>query len=108
MNQCTCIFAVNVTELNCEDTEDEMSEGRDEDGEDNTDELGTGDVDPDDTRVCGTDANTYPGVCQMLQRTANVNVRHAGKCNASVCRGGPVSRAVPVYSYITVHCLEYN
>ena len=55
------------------------------------DELGSGDVDPADTRVCGTDGKTYSAVCQMLQRTANINVRHAGRCNSSACRGGEVS-----------------
>lgn len=40
--------------------------------------------------VCGTDNNTYPSVCSLLQRTSGVRVAHAGACDIPECRSGPV------------------
>ena len=67
-------------------------------------ELGTGDVDPEDTRVCGTDGNTYSSICQLLQETVNVNVHYAGRCNSSHCRGGPVSSIVYTVLVTLFYC----
>lgn len=84
-------FAVNITQLSCEDTNSTATDEEEEVAQQVSTELGTGDVDPADTRVCGTDGNTYPAVCQLLQRATNINVRYAGRCNSSRCRGGLVS-----------------
>lgn len=54
------------------------------------DGIGDGDVDPADTSVCGTDGNTYSSTCHMLQSGGDVQVLHAGRCNATQCAGGPV------------------
>ena len=54
-------------------------------------DIGSGDVEPSDTRVCGTDGITYGAVCQLLQRTADIDVHYAGRCNATNCRGGQVN-----------------
>ena len=50
--------------------------------------------------VCGTDNNTYPSVCSLLQRTSGVRVAHAGACDIPECRSGPVSLAheIPQHS----------
>ena len=82
---------MNITSLSCEDTNGTTTDEEEEVAQVVSDELGTGDVDPTDTRVCGTDGTTYPAVCQLLQRTTNINVRYAGRCNSSRCRGGQVS-----------------
>ena len=58
------------------------------------DDIGDGDIDPNDTSVCATDGNTYRSVCHLLQNTVNVQVLHAGRCNDTKCRGGPVSLAL--------------
>ena len=90
MPQDDCVYyAVNITRLSCDDyntTTMDSDDSRDE----RDDNIGSGDVDPSDTRVCGTDGNTYGAVCQLLQRTADVDVHYAGRCNATNCRGGQV------------------
>ena len=75
--------AVNISDLLCDNETSTSSSEPEEDGNDS--ELGTGDVDPEDTRVCGTDGNTYSSICQLLQETVNVNVHYAGRCNSSHC-----------------------
>ena len=89
-------YAVNITQLSCDDyntTTMDSDDSREEIGDEiseEIDDVGSGDVDPSDTRVCGTDGNTYGAVCQLLQRTADVDVHYAGRCNATNCRGGRV------------------
>ena len=90
---------VNISDLLCDD--DTSSSTPEPEQEDNDSELGTGDVDPEDTRVCGTDGNTYSSICQLLQQTVNVNVHYAGQCDSSHCRGGPVSSIVYILVVIT-------
>lgn len=94
LTACICIWiiAVNITSLPCNgdpmvNETNNYDNGSDSDG----DGLGDGDPDPDDTSVCATNGKTYSAICHLLQNTANVNVLHAGRCNASQCKGGPVS-----------------
>ena len=83
-------FIVNVTDLSC-NNETATSDDDDDDSDTDGDGIGNGDVDPDDTSICGTDGNSYPSTCHMLQTSNDVQVLHAGRCNASRCKGGQVS-----------------
>ena len=59
-------------------------------------QLGSEDVDADDTTVFGTDGRTYLSICylHLLQITINEQVLHAGQCNASQSSGGPVMASI--------------
>ena len=86
---------VNVTSLPCDFSNDDGSDNDDDDDDENDnesdDEIGTGDVSPNDTSVCGSDGNSYPAICHVIPNYANVHVLHAGRCDDNECRGGPVS-----------------
>ena len=99
--------SVNITSLECEnntaviESDSNSSEGDNDDIGDigDIDDIGDGDIDPNDTSVCATDGNTYRSVCHLLQNTVNVQVLHAGRCNDTKCRGGPVSLATTQSSF---------
>ena len=83
---------MNITQLSCDDyntttvmdSEEEFFE------EETNGDIGSGDVEPSDTRVCGTDGITYGSACELLQRTGDIDVHYAGRCNATSCKGGQV------------------
>lgn len=99
---CNYISDAEISDAGISDADDNdagTTDANDSDAGDSTgdkDQLGSGDVDADDTTVCGTDGKTYPSVCHLLQNTVNEHVLHAGRCNASQCSGGRVS-------LITIH-----
>lgn len=83
---------MNITSLPCDgDPMVNETNNNDNGGDSDGYGLGDGDTDPDDTSICATNGKTYSGICHLLQNTANVHVFHAGRCNASQCKGGPVS-----------------
>lgn len=41
--------------------------------------------------VCGTNGQTYPSLCQLLQDTGNEGVAYVGECDREECDGGSVS-----------------
>ena len=82
-----------MTDLACSNvTISTTTRDNDTDSDTDGDGIGNGDIDPDDTSVCGDDGNTYASTCHMIQTTNNVQVLHAGRCNSSRCKGGPVSK----------------
>ena len=89
--QFTFSLIVNVTDLDCSNETVSNSTDDDDDSDTDGDGIGNGDVDPDDTSICGTDGNTYSSICHMVQTSNDVQVLHAGHCNASRCKGGRVS-----------------
>ena len=101
--------SVNITSLECEnntaviDSDSNSLEGDNDD----IDDIGDGDIDPNDTSVCATDGNTYRSVCHLLQNTVNVQVLHAGRCNDTKCRGGPVSLALHILLLIINFLIRY-
>ena len=45
----------------------------------------------EDTSVCGTNGQTYPSLCRLLQDTGNEGVAYAGECDREECDGELVS-----------------
>ena len=42
--------------------------------------------------MCGSDNNTYPSICNLLQTTVDVQIAHSGACESEECtRYGEVS-----------------
>ena len=41
--------------------------------------------------MCGTNGETYPSLCELLQDTGNEGVAYAGECDREECEGGEVS-----------------
>ena len=65
---------------------------------DNDNSDGDGDDDDDDNFICGSNARSYRSVCHLLQDTGFTSqVRHSGRCDANMCRGGMVSSWYYVY-----------
>ena len=87
INLITNKFAVNITRLPCNFTAKLTEE------EDSSDDgqLGSGDIDPSDTALCGSDGKSYPAICHVIPQHVSVHVLHAGQCNNRNCRGGEVS-----------------
>lgn len=79
---------MNITELPCDFTTTFTSNPSDnpDDGQ-----IGSGDIDPDNTAVCGSDGNSYLAICHIIPNYPRVYVIHAGQCNDNNCRGGSVS-----------------
>ena len=52
------------------------------------------DAEMEDSYVCGTNCETYPSICQLLQDTGGTGrVAYAGMCDNPECFGGQVSRS---------------
>ncbi len=50
------------------------------------------DAEMEDSYVCGTNCETYPSICQLLQDTGGTGrVAYAGMCDNPECFGGQVS-----------------
>lgn len=84
-----CDFTMTSIALSDDDTED--------DGQ-----IGSGDIDPTDTAVCGSDGNSYPAICHIIPNYPSVYVLHAGRCDNVNCRGGTVSSYKKVMNYVII------